>query len=237
MFLQNPRSVIHQTLIYARAQGVNGRLDLFYEKYNERKDENKESENITNAARVLGIASVLIATLTFAAAFTLPGGYRADDHANRGTPTLAGSYSFDAFVISNTLAFVCSLLATISLLYSGVSSRDFSVRFRYYNISVSLLQISARSLIAAFAMGIYTVLAPIAHRTAAAVCAIVFTTLFYGNMEIWQILIRADTLCIRLGIWAAMSQVRPILECVLIKFWSYIIIFILPAIFKILKTT
>jgi hypothetical protein len=45
---------------------------------------------IKDSTHALGIGSVLIATVAFGANFALPGGYRADDHPNGGTPTLAG---------------------------------------------------------------------------------------------------------------------------------------------------
>ncbi|XBH81806.1 hypothetical protein VPH35_107305 [Triticum aestivum] len=56
-----------------------------------------EMEKLKDATQSLCIGSVLIATVTFGAAFAMPGGYRADDHTNGGTPTLAGRYGFDAF--------------------------------------------------------------------------------------------------------------------------------------------
>lgn len=70
------------------------------------------------------------------------------------------------FIIFNALAFICSLLATISLLYSGVASRDISIRNRFHELSRLLLHSSVRSLVAAFAMGMHVVLAPVAPKLA-----------------------------------------------------------------------
>ncbi|RLN03384.1 hypothetical protein C2845_PM13G03530 [Panicum miliaceum] len=130
-YLLNPRSMILRALRFANAAVSDGRPDHMLGKDIRTIDEDKESDKLTNASQVMGIISVLVATVTFAAAFTLPGGYRADDHADPGTPTLAGSYAFDAFVISISLAFICSLLATIGLIYSGFASVDYSIRGRF----------------------------------------------------------------------------------------------------------
>lgn len=154
---------------------------------------------MTNSAQTLGIGSVLITTVTFAAAFTLPGGYVADDHARRGTPTLAGSYAFDAFVMSITLAFACSLLATFSLMYSGVPLVDLPVRHQYFLRSRMLAVSSVRSLAAAFALGVYVVLGPVARMTAIFVCLISSATLLYGLREVWMLLTNAPTLYVRRG--------------------------------------
>ncbi|TVU17325.1 hypothetical protein EJB05_33350, partial [Eragrostis curvula] len=187
---QNPRFMMPQSLVLAGAAIGYSRPDHFNEKYMKPRDENKESEYTTNATQVTGISSVLVATVTFAAAFTF-------------------------------------------LLYSGVASRDISNRLRYYLLSRHLLHGSVRSLIAAFAMGMYVVLAPVAPKMAASVCVISFGSLLFGNMDLWRYLVHTNTLRVRKGILAARPQVRPILKVTFRPFWSYIIIFGLPAILKI----
>ncbi|ESR33348.1 hypothetical protein CICLE_v10004701mg [Citrus x clementina] len=59
------------------------------------------------------VVAALIATVTFAAAFTLPGGYKSEteDGANRGTAILSKNAAFQAFVISDAIAMVLSLSA------------------------------------------------------------------------------------------------------------------------------
>lgn len=51
------------------------------------------------------LAAVLIATVSFAAAFTMPRGYR-NDGPDRGMATLAGRAAFKAFMILDTAEFV-----------------------------------------------------------------------------------------------------------------------------------
>jgi hypothetical protein len=185
---------------------------------------------------MLGVVSVLVATVTFASAFTLPGGYQqqAGSDGIIGTPLLAGSYAFDAFILSTTLAFICSCMATFSLVFAGVPAMDISLRSWYFEVSALLLRSSGRSLVVAFALGLYLVLAPIAHATATAVCVIIFVSLLYGNSEAWQILRVADTARARLGArmdvaWTFGLTFYNVFVNVFVNFWSFIIIFGYPA--------
>ncbi|KAI6702801.1 hypothetical protein NL676_011937 [Syzygium grande] len=56
------------------------------------------------------LVAVLIAAATYAAVFTVPGGYM-NDGPDRGMAILAGRTDFDAFVMLNYAAFVCSITA------------------------------------------------------------------------------------------------------------------------------
>uniref|UniRef100_J3MWM7 PGG domain-containing protein n=1 Tax=Oryza brachyantha TaxID=4533 RepID=J3MWM7_ORYBR len=130
----------------------------------DKKDDHQQedSKTITESTQVMGVCSTLIATVAFAAAFTLPGGYRADDRINGGTPTFVGSYAFGAFVLAITFAFIFSLLATFSLVYSGMAKVDYKIRLGHLNSANTLIWLSIRCLLAAFALGLYVVLAPVA---------------------------------------------------------------------------
>ena len=74
-FLQNTRLLISRTLILVGAPAGGNRSDLFREKDYAKIDEKKMSEDTANTTQAMCIFSVLIATVTFASAFTLPGGY------------------------------------------------------------------------------------------------------------------------------------------------------------------
>ncbi|KAF2317606.1 hypothetical protein GH714_025430 [Hevea brasiliensis] len=55
------------------------------------------------------VAAAIIATVTFAAMFTMPGGYISDKNdLKKGTPILSGNSAFIAFMISDTIAMVLS---------------------------------------------------------------------------------------------------------------------------------
>ncbi|XP_066379051.1 protein ACCELERATED CELL DEATH 6-like [Miscanthus floridulus] len=231
----NPRNVVHLSLLYSGAPHGGGRPDLSYEKRSSERDVVEESKKYTEATQVTSIVTALIATVAFASAFTLPGGYRADGAAAAGTAVLAGkSYAFDAFILADTLAFTFSMAATCSLVYAGLPVMDISIRNWYFNVSAVLLQSAARSLVAAFGLALYVVLAPVDHKTAVAVCAIVFATSLYGNMGAPQITHVANTARTRIGMRRVVvcSFTAVISLGALVNFGSYIIIFGLPAILK-----
>ncbi|CAL5059129.1 unnamed protein product [Urochloa decumbens] len=230
----NPRFLIFRTLRIVRAPAVFSRTDKLLETEISEIDEVRLSDNVTKASQVMGILAGLVTSVTFAAAFKLPGGYRNNDE----TPKLAGRYAFDAFVISIALAFICSLLATIGLIYSGFDSMDFTVRKIYFNRSYRLLQSSARSLAVAFGLGMYLVMVPRTPKIAIAVCVIIFGGLLFQNFEIQQSIILINTIGMRLGLPAALSlSIEPHSELVVPlplallvqQFWSLIVIFVLPA--------
>ncbi|WVZ50909.1 hypothetical protein U9M48_002115 [Paspalum notatum var. saurae] len=228
----DPINIIRLSLEHAGAPHGGGRPELFRERHWPPKEANvdsKESENYTQATQVMSIVTALIATVTFASAFTLPGGYRGD-----GVPVLAGSYAFDAFVLADTLAFICSCLATFSLVYAGVPSTDSYMREKYFNASEVLRHSAQRSFMAAFALGLYMVLPPLDRATAVTVCVVVSASLLRENTYAWRYTCMVNTVRTRIGIrrFLARDYAQEMLFHVLVHFGSYILIFGLPAIRK-----
>jgi hypothetical protein len=128
-------------------------------------------------------------------------------------------------------------MATFSLIFAGVPAMDISIRCRYFEISALLLRSSGRSFVVAFALGLYLVLAPVAHTIATAVCVIIFVSSLYGNSEAWQILRVADMARARLGTrmhvaWTLGLTFYNVFVNLFLNFWSFIIIFGLPAVIR-----
>nr|CAB3454501.1 unnamed protein product [Digitaria exilis] len=124
-------------------------------------DDKEEHDMLRNGA----IGSVLIATVAFAAAFTVPGGLVAgDDHRSAGTAILARRFAFRAFVVSDTLAFLCSIVATSFLIHGGARENLRSHRIWYKILASRLMPMAARFMIAAFAFGFHLVLGGDANR-------------------------------------------------------------------------
>lgn len=134
---------------------------LSYHVHMDDKSETKETPNKQDDMNKNGtIASVLIATVAFAAAFTLPGGLIADDHPHPGTATLARRFAFRAFVLSDTMAFVTSIIATCFLIYAGSIEIPTGHRRWYGLIASGLVPLGAQFMIAAFAFGFHLTLGP-----------------------------------------------------------------------------
>jgi hypothetical protein len=167
------------------------------------------------------IASVLIASVAFGATFALPGGYRADDHTNGGTPTLAGRYAFDAFMMANALAFMLSGSPTLYL----------PLRKHYSAIAFYLMEVSVTCLIAAFAMGVFVVLAPVALKTAIAICVMSFLLFVVFNINAGEF----SLIWLLPAYWFMTNTPRPtrtlvkyiplVLVCTIAELWPILLIF------------
>ncbi|XP_038976219.1 ankyrin repeat-containing protein At5g02620-like isoform X2 [Phoenix dactylifera] len=134
--------------------------------------EDKEISKQVDLAKNFGIATVLIATVTFAAGFTVPGGYIADDHPGHGTAVLAKEYAFKVFLVSDASALVCSIVATFWLMHAGTSTVDTPTRIRAFLWALNFLWVGLQGMCTAFAMGIYVVLPPSCKRISILLCII-----------------------------------------------------------------
>jgi len=127
-------------------------------------EENKEEEEALSKARESHlVVAALIATVTFAAAFTLPGGYKSD----RGTAILAKKAAFIVFVISDAMSMVLSISAVfihflISLIHGFelVKRKNISeeAAIKLFGVGTLLTMIGMGIMIIAFVTGTYTVL-------------------------------------------------------------------------------
>ncbi|XXG69263.1 hypothetical protein AAC387_Pa06g2178 [Persea americana] len=93
--------------------------------------------------QTLPIVTSLVATVTFAAAFTVPGGYK-NDGPHEGLPVFIRNAALQAFVLSNILAFCSSMAATVLLVYANFHSKDafkihYALRTCYYISGVAIL--------------------------------------------------------------------------------------------------
>ncbi|XP_062231795.1 uncharacterized protein LOC133929168 [Phragmites australis] len=231
--LTAPRRILSM-LTFADALTGNRRRDRMQEYNNPRLNEDDESRKITNFAQIVGIGSVLVATATFTAALTMPGGVWTPGDSEKaagaapppaGTPVLAGSYAFDGFVISNTLAFICSTLATFSLVYCGVAAVDLQKRIQLVSFSLALLLCAARSFCAAFAFSLFLLLAKVEYGTAIASCVMTSLALLDG---LWFLLASFNdtTALYRRRIKATLLKLGTgFLINILYLFWPYLIIF------------
>lgn len=106
-----------------------------------------ERKNILETNLVI---AMLVATVTFAAAFTMPGGYN-----SQGLATLSAKPAFKAFVIFDTIAFLFSVIAvTIRLDNSG----SYRGQIRYMFVSIICTVIAMLGMVLAFVSAMLVVL-------------------------------------------------------------------------------
>ncbi|KAI4367249.1 hypothetical protein MLD38_023010 [Melastoma candidum] len=101
------------------------------------------------------IVATLLATVTFAAGFTVLGGFYGSDSCNKGL-----AIRFKAFIISNAITMYCPLLAVLFPLWSLSSDGDLGSYFMSYIESAVPLKVAILATMAvAFITGVHPVLA------------------------------------------------------------------------------
>ncbi|KAJ0966132.1 hypothetical protein J5N97_027270 [Dioscorea zingiberensis] len=166
----NAQTVVMKCLANCGAIFSPQRSDYAIQARDKAYDPEKEAKKRTSLSRNLAIASVLIATVTFAAGFTMPGGYRSDD----GTSILTRKYPFKVFLISDTCAMIFSLIATVQIICAGTPLVDNSLRQYHILCSISMLWISFVCMSVAFGMASFAVVVPKAWGLGVLVCILTF---------------------------------------------------------------
>lgn len=153
-----------------------------------RKDVKSLSETYTGNT---SLVAILIATVTFAAAFTLPGGY-SSSAGSEGLAIMARKLAFQAFLIFDALAMCCSL--AVAFLCINIRSMDFEFLLYYRSYTRKLMVFAYMATALAFATGLYTVVAPRLFWLAVTICVVSvllpITIVFMGEWPVWQIKIR-----------------------------------------------
>ncbi|XP_058087969.1 protein ACCELERATED CELL DEATH 6-like [Magnolia sinica] len=108
-------------------------------------------ESYKAMANTILVVAALIATVTFAAAFTLPGGYSEDSHKANLTTNLF----FKLFIISDTTGLFSSITVSFLLIRVGIGDQDLLVRTLRFAMEMTLVAVGSMAL--AFVSGVYLV--------------------------------------------------------------------------------
>ncbi|KAA8524428.1 hypothetical protein F0562_010848 [Nyssa sinensis] len=111
-------------------------------------------DNYKDRVNTLLLVATLVVTITFAAGFTMPGGYNNSD-PNQGMASLVHESSFNVFLISNTIALYSSILVANSLIWAQLC--DVSLVVASLKFAVPLLGISLTMVSISFMTGVHLV--------------------------------------------------------------------------------
>ncbi|KAM3405922.1 hypothetical protein ACQJBY_000142 [Aegilops geniculata] len=185
-------------------------------------EEKKDSDQLTDSTRALGIGSVLITTMTFGATFAVPSAV-----VKAGNGGILATWYLDAFMMANTLAFFCSLMATFVLIFSSMSMVKLQVRREWFQVALVITSSSLTSLIVAFLLGLHIVLASVGRSVSDAIFLITPLLLGYQTRDLsiaWRL--TYQPLSVRQGpefvYWLFVRRYIPLL---LLQYWTYIVIF------------
>ncbi|KAM7462904.1 hypothetical protein LguiA_031025 [Lonicera macranthoides] len=104
------------------------------------------------------VVTTLIATITFAAGFTMPGGFIQSGSPHQGMSLLTKSTTFQAFIIFDTIALVLSTSAIFIYFVASIST-DWARISKLFHAGIYLNLFALLAMMVAFITGIYTVLA------------------------------------------------------------------------------
>ncbi|KAL8110812.1 protein ACCELERATED CELL DEATH 6-like [Apium graveolens] len=100
------------------------------------------------------LVSTLVATVTFAAGFTMPGGY-SNSKPDEGMATLLSKLTFQVFVVCDTIAMYSAIMVAVSLIWAQLG--DLSLVLNALKLAIPLLGISLTTMSLAFMAGVYLV--------------------------------------------------------------------------------
>ncbi|PHU08998.1 hypothetical protein BC332_20858 [Capsicum chinense] len=129
--------------------------------FNQAKERDINIKGILSAAQMPLVVATLLVTVTFAAGFTLPGGFESDAISpNKGMTILIRKTAFHAFLIMDAIAFAFSAGATFSYFHMAKNPRPMSYQDLGYLWSLSKvgarLQLVAMSaVVIVFVAGMY----------------------------------------------------------------------------------
>jgi len=120
---------------------------------------------VKDYANTIGVIAALLATITFTAAFTVPGGLNTDN----GTPILLRKVTFQAFMVSDILAMSLSMMILFCLLWTMGNQKE---RVVILDLTIFLLQLSFYATLVAFMTGLYVTTFPVASWVAILACTL-----------------------------------------------------------------
>ncbi|GMP67175.1 hypothetical protein CsSME_00027254 [Camellia sinensis var. sinensis] len=116
-------------------------------------------ENYKERINTLMLVLTIIATVTFTAGFTVPGGYKSSA-PDEGMATLLNSNYFKAFLISDTIAMYSSVIAIVTLIWAHLG--DLNLVLFALRLALPLLGLSLAMMPLAFMAGVCLVVSNLA---------------------------------------------------------------------------
>lgn len=115
-------------------------------------------DNINNEVTDIHIVvATLISTVSFAAGFTMPGGYQGDKGPDQGFAILTNNVAFQIFVIANTIAMTLSSCSVMMQLYWSAYKKGKSMPNAFKFVCVCTM-LALYAMVIAFISGTYAVL-------------------------------------------------------------------------------
>ncbi|KAL3821487.1 hypothetical protein ACJIZ3_007392 [Penstemon smallii] len=119
-----------------------------------KQGDRQETESWRDKVNVILIVATLIATVTFEAGFSVPGGYN-NTNPDQGIATMLEKLKFQEFIICDTIAMYCSIFVAVTLIWA--QQGDPSSNNAALKLALPLLGIALAMMSIAFMAGVYLV--------------------------------------------------------------------------------
>ncbi|KAL7113668.1 hypothetical protein ACP275_04G074700 [Erythranthe tilingii] len=116
-------------------------------------------ENYKDRVNTLLLVATLVATVTFAAGFTLPGGYNSSDTDLAGMATMIKHKGFHLFIFCDTIAMYSSIVVVVALIWGQLG--DLALVINVLMWALPLLGIALTMMSMAFMAGVLLVVSKI----------------------------------------------------------------------------
>ncbi|XP_021834344.1 protein ACCELERATED CELL DEATH 6-like isoform X2 [Prunus avium] len=153
--ITSPRNIIPE--IWGHLGTRNSCLDNFKISPRAEQEEANAVQTYMQMGQTLLMVTTLITTVTFAAAFTMPGGYNNNVGPDQGEALLQSNNDFKWFIITDSIAMTCSIIASCLLFWGAVNSNKSSYVY-YFTSAAALTYIALQSTAIAFETGIRAVM-------------------------------------------------------------------------------
>ena len=142
-------------------------------------------ERIEKAREAHLVVATLIATVTFAAGLTLPGGC-SDDSSDEGMAILAKETAFQAFIICDAIAFVLSICAVYVHLGIAIKPKSAGKFVGLFKCALNFTTFAMRAMVIAFATGTYAVLENSTTLVFFCVAISIFFFIFFSRVNLYK---------------------------------------------------
>ncbi|XP_028071769.1 protein ACCELERATED CELL DEATH 6-like [Camellia sinensis] len=132
-------------------------------------------DSYKDRVNTLLLVSTLVATVTFAAGFTIPGGYNNSD-PDQGVATMLKQNWFHMFIFCDTIAMYSSIIIAVTLIWAQLG--DLNLVLTAFRLALPLLGISLTMMSLSFVSGVYVVVSNLNWLTnAVLIMGLVFLTI------------------------------------------------------------
>ena len=196
--------------------GVNRSKDQGGVNRSKDKGEGSGGRGFTEAMKKKGethlLVATLIATITFAAGLSLPGGH--EDDASMAI--LSKKTAFKIFVVADTTALVLSMAAVCVYFFMTLNNRK-EVLHDFFNWGFNLTMYAMAVMMIAFMMGLYTVLPDSAWLVVfvCAICGCFFIFLSYILRKFyssWKVMIKSSFWLRKFKLFVIKGQQLPLMR-------------------------